>query len=221
MKWAYYVQYKLKAAIALTVIMILILLSNFLERKSFSNLDLSMTSIYQDRLKPSAYLYEISNNLYQKRLLHDGNRNLRHNEIETNILKYNNAIISLIGAYEQTSLTKEENRQWILFKQHLAVYNTMEQRWVASYNANQSNDNLYLLITGQFDKTMSSLHSLNNIQVGEGNNLQKSSHSIVSHTLMLSYLEIALLIVLGLFTLIILSTTDKTLFAGRGNEALN
>lgn len=222
MKWAYYVRHKLRAAMALTAIMLVILLSNVLERNSFSSLDTSMTSIYNDRLKPAAYLYEISSHLYQKRLLHDDAAQHLREDLKGSLANHDQRIASLIAAYETTELTTEESRQWKNFRSNLVQYNNAEQAWLdASIQNTTEATVLRDAVEGSFDKTIGNLHALNKIQVGEGDNLQKSSHSIVSNNLLLSYLQISLLIVLSLITLVILSASDRALFAGAGKEALN
>jgi uncharacterized membrane protein SpoIIM required for sporulation len=222
MKWAYRVRHKLKAAWVLTGIIIVILLSNLSERNSFSNLDNSMSSIYNDRLKPAAYIYDITNNLYQKRLLQDGNTAHQPQELKQLMQQHNADIALLMKKYETTYLTEEEKKQWLAFKTHLQEYNTIENQWLTltlsdATAAMAMHDN----IDKHFNLTLDNLNSLNKIQVGEGNNLQQHSRSIVNSTLIISYLEIALLIVLGLCTLVLLSVSDNTLFRQQHNQVLN
>lgn len=222
MKWAYQIRYKIKTATFLTGIMIVILLSNLWERSQFSDLDESMTSIYNDRLKPASYLYELSNLLHQKRLLHDRNVVYPKAELEHRVTESNGAIAGLIKAYETTVLTPEERTQWLLFRERLREYDFQEQQWLAAYGKNQEvADGMHSRIHQAFNLTLGNLNALNKIQVGEGTNLQRSSHSIVSNTLILSYLEIALLIILSLFTLVILSISDNRLFRQIEKQALN
>lgn len=222
MKWAYQIKYKLKAAFLLTGIIIVILVSNFSETNSFTNLDDSMTSIYNDRLKPATYLFEISSNLYRKRLLHDAAA--QHTPAELNALaqKHNEGIAALVKNYETTYLTKEEREQWLTFKAHLHEYDALENTWLKT-NANDKDAALamHAQIDDRFNATMHNLDNLSRIQVGVGNDLQQSSHSIISANVLLSYLEMALLIVLGLFTLILLSTTDNALLKRQQNQVWN
>lgn len=169
-----------------------------------------MASIYNDRLMPATYLYEISKNLYEKKLLHSGNTELNSSELNVRITTHNAAIAKLVKDYELTELTPEENLQWQAFKMHLLAYNTAEEVWLN--NASPLEQNSHTALEKQFAIVQQHLNTLSSIQVGEGSNLQKSSHSIISSTLLLSYLEISLLVVLGLFTLVLLSTSDKSVF---------
>lgn len=59
MKRLYRINNKSRVALLLSVVIVLILLNNLWERKRFSNLEHSIASIYQDRLLPATYLYEI------------------------------------------------------------------------------------------------------------------------------------------------------------------
>src|SRR5689334_10361494 len=156
MKWAYYVKYKVKAAAFLMVILGIILLGNIWATNSFSALDNSMSSIYKDRLKVSEYIYDISNTLYKKRLLFDAG--ISKEEMRKHVTAYNGSIDKLIKDYELTELTKEEKKQWTLFKTHLQDYNAGEHRHIAAgmpFNADMQ---------VKFDHTVANLDALSKIQ---------------------------------------------------------
>ncbi|MCD6064122.1 MAG: hypothetical protein K0R82_2033 [Flavipsychrobacter sp.] len=222
MKWAYYVKYKLKAAIVLMGIIIVILLSNFSERRSFSSLDSSMASINNDRLKPATYIFEISNNLYRKRLLHDANVAHTQEELRARTLQHNRNIALLMADYENTYLTTEEKMHWTAFKQQLQNYNDLEASWLRLHKEDKTSAlAMHGNIDRRFDATMQSLDRLNRIQVGEGDNLTKNTHSIINNNMMLSYLEISLLVILGLATLVLLSVSDNALFSQKQKQVWN
>jgi hypothetical protein len=70
MKWAYHVKDKMKMAAVLLLIIVLILVNNISNRKTFSNLNESIASIYKDRLMPATYIFQLTDHLYQKKLLY-------------------------------------------------------------------------------------------------------------------------------------------------------
>ena len=70
MKWIVSLKEKKKAAVALFVALAVILLNMFFNSKDYDKLDRNMSSIYNDRLMPAGYLFQISDHLYQKQLLH-------------------------------------------------------------------------------------------------------------------------------------------------------
>ena len=224
MRWAYHIKHKVKAASVLVIILGLILLGNIQATNSFSTLDNSISTIYRDRLQVSQYIYEISNALYQKRLLLDTENPKERGTVIALTQQYNNKIATLIQDYEQTVLTKEEAIQWGHFKQHLASYKTTEDKWIKSYAQNTDGNNNAVFSTAmqhEFNETIINLDALSKIQTGEGYALQKNSHSIVNNRLVFSYVEISMIIILGLFSLIILSVTDMNIFRQKQNQALN
>ncbi|HET8828411.1 MAG TPA: MCP four helix bundle domain-containing protein [Pelobium sp.] len=59
MKWSLMFKEKMKAAIILVVLMVGIIVSNLLEKRITSKNDFTVSSIFEDRLQPSIYLYEM------------------------------------------------------------------------------------------------------------------------------------------------------------------
>lgn len=209
MRWAYQVKYKLKAAFALAAILLVIITANFFTRAKFADVDESMTSIFNDRLKPSGYLYKISHHLYEKKIAQD---QLVAGDGHFNTLslqQHDNAITLLVQQYEKTYLTPEERSKWLSLKKHLAGYDKLAYELV---NNNNNSPEAIRELNRFFNLAMIDLDSLNSIQMGEGASIQKNAHADINNTMLLSTLEMSLLIVLGLFTLVLLSVTDKTIF---------
>jgi hypothetical protein len=217
MKWALQVKDKVKAAAVLAVIMCVILLTSFSGRQGFDNLGKSMSSIYEDRLLPSAYIFGITDHLYQKRLLHSQYLHGENPQAAAHIQKHNAAIATLIASYETTYLTPEEKAQWGNFKKHFALYS----RYEAQQLAGTTTARVPPMLPGEFDSAIQSLNELSRIQVGEGSQLRKSSASIIGNNTILTDLQITLLIVLGIFALVLLSVRDKVLFNSRPHAGLN
>ena len=200
MKWAFQIKDKMKAAAVLAVILLVIISGNFFMRERFSSLDKTMESMLDDRLKPSAYIYEISNHLYEKRLAAAGVGD--EAKAAAARTEHDKAINTLIAQYEKTYLTKDEEKQWLNFKNNLAEYNMLEGRTDVSNAATAE----------EFEQLLGDLHALSKIQLREGSDLRIDTKTIVSNTMMVSVLEISLLTVLGLFTLVIISTSDRRIF---------
>lgn len=217
MRWAYHIKYKIKTACFLTGLILIILLGNLSERSSFTRLDKSVTTMMQDRLLPATYLYGISNNLHQKKLIQVNSPELSRQEKIRLIEKHDASIQGLTAKYEGTVLTKEEKKRWLVLKKHLIAYNDLEALNMDTQFAPNENAKL----NEQFAVLTSDLDALINIQVGEGNQVQKASTSIINHTTLLSYLESVVLIVLALFTLILLSVSDNAIFGQKQDQALN
>ncbi|HTN47766.1 MAG TPA: MCP four helix bundle domain-containing protein [Flavipsychrobacter sp.] len=214
MKWLYFVKYKTRAIAGLSCILLVIILGNLLVRERFDKLDKSMTSIWNDRLKPTVYIYEISKNLYQKRLLVQEKG--ISTETTSQLAAHNSLIASHIASYEKTYLTPDEKTEWNDFKKHITNYSHLELAALKGGTAQNSG-----ALEKEFNLAIDNLNRLSQIQIGEGNLIQKNTKSVVSNSIAFSSLEMALLIVLSLFTLIVLSVSDKRLFQQHQRQILN
>ena len=212
MRWAYQLKHKTKAVALLALLLAFILVGDLLERNRYSRLDSSMNSIMNDRLKPANYIYSISNNLYEKKLLAANLQGLPAEEISRQKARHDQQIAALIKSYETTYL----KLQWAAFRSSLDNYNSIEQQLFLA-----GGEQLRASADAGFDRTIAHLDALSIIQVGEGTTISKTSHSIINSSLLLSYLEISLLIVLGLYTLIIVSASDNAVFRQKQHQVMN
>jgi hypothetical protein len=216
MKWLYHIKYKIRAVFGLASIIVVIITGNLVLRERIADLDQSMSSIMNDRLKPSGYIFEITHAVYQKRLLFLDS--IANAEAVARIAHHNSTIETLIISYEKTFLTSEEKQEWLAFKKHLHAYNHFESQYFNS-QANTTPDRKAM--TAEFSGVLENLGHLSNIQIGEGDQLQKHSKSVVNSSIAFSSVEISLLIVLGLFTMAILSISDHVLFNRKDKQSLN
>ncbi|GAB3909036.1 hypothetical protein GCM10028803_45930 [Larkinella knui] len=208
MKWSFVIQQKVKAAVLLTGIMVLVVLSTFLSRSTIKGIDKSFASIYQDRLIPAVDMVYLSENLYTKRLLVENylfsTTTPLPAEMALQLKKQNRSIDSLIRNYEKTFLIAEEAKSLQTFKNRLKDYASVE------------NDILRLSLSGNkeagsalfnehglvlFQQSIKCLNDLIKIQYTEGQSLVKESKSESSQFNLISHLQIAVAIVIGLLIL--------------------
>ena len=208
MKWAFQVKDKMKVAGLLMAIIVIIALGHISGRQNYSDLGNSISSIYEDRLLPATYIYQINEHMYQKRLL-DEQEGLTPALLTKEHRVHDLAIATLIKNYETTFLTAKEKEQWKLFKTNLHQYLLTDNLSTAKNREHY------------FTQTINNLHELSNIQVGEGRHLRTNSAAIINGTVIASYLEICLLVVLGIVTIILLSATDKRIFHHVQNHSMN
>lgn len=199
MKWAYQVKDKMKVVAVLILIIILILANNIANRKTFSNLNQSIASIYKDRLMPATYIFQLTDHLYQERILNDSE--ILNNAVAARLREHNTAIKKIISTYETTYLTKNEKEQWAAFKTGLQEYDALSNATVKDKTA----------MDNSFNKVLHSLNALSEIQASEGNALLKSSNINITGTVITSQLEVALLIILGVIALVLISANDNNL----------
>lgn len=175
--------YKIKVGLLLAILLGCLLLNNIINRKSFGNIEKAAISIYEDRLLPSTYIFEIREYLYKEKSPaqagNKANMQVAH--------KYKADITRLLDKYEHTVLTKQEKNDLVSLKSNLHHYYSLPGSAVEKDK--------------YFAQTLESLNSLLRIQSDEGNHLKTQMTSIVYNSTLLSYLEVALLIVIGVVTL--------------------
>src|SRR5688572_19048080 len=109
------VKNKAKSIITLYVMIVVVMLINFFVRRSYDDLDKTITSIYSDRLMPANYLFKINDHLYQKKLLLEEHEVLNGSD-QKQLDQHNSVIAGLMKEYETTYLTTSERQQWLGFK---------------------------------------------------------------------------------------------------------
>lgn len=203
MKWTYILSQKIKIALALLTVFLLVITTNILDNKRYSALQNHSTSVYEDRLMAENYLFHLLKHLKDKR------QSL--NEAET---RYNpqtfidDSIREIIVNYEATKLTREESEYFKLFKDNLADLNLLEHKLENSVNSAEFN----LLVSKlklHYEKIWNNLESLSNIQVTEGNRLTTSSTRILSSSSLNSKLEIGVLIIIGIIIQILIFSSKS------------
>ncbi len=220
MKWAYVIRYKLKAAAVLLVIMATILAGNLYERRNFNTLDKSISSIYQDRLMPATYIYELSNHMYRKRLLQEHYTEYNNEQLQAKTMKHDAAINSILADYEKTYLTEEESRHWQALKN--ALYNYHIQYDIALANIRKEIPGLNnQQLEYNFNRAMAELDALSKIQAGVGRTIEKDSHAIVTGSMLPAYFENSLLVVLGIICVVLFSVSDSRILQQAQRSSLN
>ena len=107
MKWAFTIRQKAKAALILGVVFLMILGKNWYDERNVAKLGNSFASVYEDRLVVESYIYQLSDHLYQKKIMLDNcsnQENLPHLQAKLN--QHSAAMHNLILAYEKTRFWK-------------------------------------------------------------------------------------------------------------------
>ncbi|SFQ39180.1 MCP four helix bundle domain-containing protein [Parafilimonas terrae] len=198
MKWAYLVKDKMKAVAVLLLIIVLILVNNISNRKTFSKLNESIASIYKDRLMPATYIFQLTDHLYQKKFLLN---EMQANDNAAIAARHDSAIHSIIKTYETTYLTPAEKKHWLAFKKELEQYNTLTSGLEENNKA----------VNESFENVIQHLNALSEIQASEGSNIFSIAKIDVGGTIIMSHLEVALLLILGIFALVLINANDNKL----------
>ncbi|GAB3165469.1 MCP four helix bundle domain-containing protein [Telluribacter humicola] len=208
MKWTFVIQQKLKAALLLGGIMLVVVVSTILTRNNIEGIDKSFSSIYQDRLMPAIDIVYLSENLYNKRLLVEkhllSDEGLSPAQLEVQLQKHNYKIDSLISVFSQTHMVDEESKSLIAFRQRVHEYSDIEQevlRFSESGNKKAGQQLFEEKGGATFQRTIVRLNELTQIQSVIGQELVKESHTCVARSNNISTLQISLAVVIGLMVL--------------------
>jgi hypothetical protein len=209
MKWAYSIEQKMKAAMALTVIFVFLFIKNVSDKRHFNELGDSFSAVYEDRLLAESYIYEMSNHLSRKKLLVDDCSTKEDLvQIKDKINAHNSSIQTLIDAYDKTKLTPTEEVLFKDFKKKIANSLALEQTHIHQSDFSNA-ENARQILDEAFYGVLNTLNHLSNIQITEGAKLNKTSQKIVLGSRSDNQFELTLLIVLGTVILTLIFTSSS------------
>ncbi len=193
MKWQNILNQTRNTQVALGAVLVTVLVLTFVHRRQLSALQQALSSIYMDRLVVEAHLYQLSHEIFEKKMLVD---RLDDQLLEQNI-RANDTIQQLIERYEGTYLTTEEEVQLSMLKDHIRISQQFEQQFI--YNASPlQREALRPGLTSHYDAILVSLNRLTKLQLSEGEKLMDQSSRVVASGNLTSRLAVAMLLVLGL-----------------------
>ncbi|WP_118975146.1 MCP four helix bundle domain-containing protein [Taibaiella koreensis] len=173
-------RYKTRIGLLLAALLICLLLNNIINQSNFEHIEKAATSIYEDRLLPSTYIFELREYVYKRRQL---TQTADYSEGSNIAMKCSEAITALIDKYEHTVLTPEESIHLRSLKSNITLF----------INAPKEEQH--------FGNTLENLNDLLRIQSREGRYLKADMVSKVRGSTFLSYVEVCLLIIIGAITL--------------------
>lgn len=179
--------------ISATVIAALIL-SNYFVQRNYQRLDAQVRSIYQDRLMPSHYLFQIQSLLLRKKFMQEHGE-LQAETKQQDIRNMDASIDSLIKAYEETYLTTEEEKEWQSLRKALQLYDSSEDELMSEREGDRPAASMQQ-IESSFQEALLWLSRLNTLQTKEGGLIRKSSQELIHSALLQSYVQISLVIIL-------------------------
>jgi hypothetical protein len=208
MKWSFVIQQKLKAALLLAGVMLLIIIGNVMFKFHFERIDRSFSSIYKDRLIPATTIIYLTEDLYRKRLsvekfIYSKSLNSFDN-LTAELVNYDNHIDSLIDSFEKTYLVDQEAVRLKAFKQRATEYIQLEKKILANYQSGNYEAGISLF-EGEgadlFQRTILQLHELTLIQSNVGSQLMKDTKSDLAGFTLVSLIQIGLAVAIGLVLL--------------------
>ncbi len=202
MDWIFSIRAKLKLAFLLALICLLVLANIYWERSNIASMNDSFCSIYADRLLPATYVFQLTDHLYQKRLIlehqlhhHD---TLEAKEAQRQVMIHNKAMDTLIADFEATYLVKTEGQLLSAFKQQLKDYNRLEKGLLEAAQLRQPFEKDRDGLIALFDITLNELTQLSQLQIDVGRAMRDDSLRLLASTKVLTMLEAALIVIIAL-----------------------
>lgn len=221
MKWTFFIRQKLKVAILLFSIMLLIIVTILVSRKNINHISESFNSMYNDRLIPATDIFYLAESLYSKRLLMENylNSTLKKNveQLQQKLDKHNRATDSLILEFEKTYLVDDESQILKDFKNKTKTYTAFEND-IINLSISQSKEEALQKFneTGEeiFRCTIDNLVQLTQIQSSVGKKLTDASQSGASNIKTLYSVQMILVFVIGAMVQALIFAS-KSLRAGK------
>ena len=185
----------------------LLLITEFIEKRSLKSIDQDFSSLYQDRLLPASQIYELSELLHEKRMLLEDIRDdsdfipqLKVKELQS----YNLQIDQVLKDYGKTYLVDREEVYFEDFKKHYKEYSVLENTILHNIRQKDLGTAVYLINNNADDyfKILNlDLHNIASIQPEVGEQLMAHYKSSSGITSLMYYFKIALTILIGIFVL--------------------
>ena len=212
MRWTFYVPQKMKIALSMAFVILLVLATNFLNKLHFNELQDSFNSVYKDRLMAEIYIYDMTMLLNEKKSLSNDSTSISH-AIQKPV---NDSIQQIIRAYENTFLTQEEG---IYFDKLKDVFDKTVR--VEKTFATQGDSIDLPLLKGQYREFQLHLSELSEVQRKEGKRLIDESRKIVATSRLTLQLELVILIVIGVIIQILIFSAKPVVPRFKQNANLN
>ncbi|TYP97083.1 chemoreceptor-like protein with four helix bundle sensory module [Sphingobacterium allocomposti] len=204
--WAFAIKQKMKASILLFTVLGLVMLINMREQRTVKRINKAVTSIYEDRLVVAQYILRLSKKMEGIITALEKKDSRVTALVNTHLTE----VTALNALYEETTLTEKEKTNFETFKRlcHTIAANNESGNHAAALSAAQH--------AGE------TLQDLSLIQVEEGKKQLDEVLNMTSFSNILSYLELAVLIVIAVIIQILVFASKTTIGIKKpGNERLN
>lgn len=205
MKWIYAIRQKLKVAMWSVVIIIIFFSISWIDKRNVNTLNTSFSSVFEDRLLVESYIFQLTDHLYQKKILYTARTDyFLPDDLRTKITYHNNKISTLVADYEKTLLTEAEAVYFTHLKTNLFEIQNLENKLILSSANNENSATLMEKMQNGFDIALLDLNRLSRIQIEEGRLLNDQSKKITAGANMLTKFELVMIIGVGLLVQILI-----------------
>lgn len=191
---------KIRWVLGITVVFILIITTNLIDRNSFLRVKDSVSSIYKDRLLSKDLIFDMSKLVHTKEiavLTSDSTFFTKYNQ------EINAVLQDLILSFENTELTSKEKKVLAEFKNSVQKLRELELAFV------QNKFEELNALKEQIAEVQEGLESLSNIQIEEGRRQVAISQKAIDVVELFTNLEIYMLIIMAVLIQIIILYKPK------------
>ncbi|MFT4846760.1 MAG: hypothetical protein ACI9CP_002028 [Cryomorphaceae bacterium] len=180
---------KIRTVLGLIMIILLVFITNRLDKKHFEDVQDTITAIYDDRVVAQYDLFQLTNLIYGVQF--------RIQEMEFVSLDGNVELERILSEFSQTTLTKKESTVFGRLKENLDKLSDSEV-----ITRSPATD-----IT--FERIHQNLEDLAAIQVRESNSLKIRAQDSLDSNLLISNMEMILIIIFGIVLQFVLFSGGK------------
>lgn len=185
---------RVQISLILGVALFMILGSNRLNQRYYSEVNSTVNSVYKDRVVVQGYIFELNNIFHEKEVRFLDKKTINGSDSAR--------VAKILVDFGNTELTEEESRLLKDLDQQVQNLNKIETSTpisISSLSENEQSDHYKLL--NQIGQT---LVGLADVQLDQSNRLNIFSQSLLDTISILSNIEIAFMILIGLIILVLI-----------------
>ncbi|WP_372757422.1 MCP four helix bundle domain-containing protein [Mariniflexile sp.] len=191
---------KLKWILGISMIFVLIIATNLIDRNNFVRVRDSVVTIYEDRLIAKDLIFQMLKSVQQKELAVSLSDSMF---FENQNLKVNDNLQSLVARFEETKLTAEEARVFKDLKRNIQLLIDSESQLLKSNNTDNSQ------VVSYIESLKTNLNDLSKIQINEGSRQMSISKRALDTVELFTQIEIYLLVFLAIVIQVIVMYKPK------------
>ncbi|SEJ56956.1 Four helix bundle sensory module for signal transduction [Cyclobacterium xiamenense] len=189
--------FKIKIAIALSLVLFLIFAKSLVDKSNVDELEASFVSVYEDRLVVQDYIFNITELLFRMRLLVADTESLeQYLSVKKQVMDYHDQILNIISSFEETHLTPKESEYLKEFKSLITEKLEIESYFTDLEESEQNYQTTVEKFNTDFERVFYDLRELSKIQLREGEKLTNLSYRIKARSDIWMQFEYAVLFVL-------------------------
>ncbi|MCC5936322.1 MAG: MCP four helix bundle domain-containing protein [Lunatimonas sp.] len=211
MKESAFIRFKIKMAIALSAVLFLIFIKSIIDKQNVAELEEAFISVYDDRLVVQEHIFSITEMVFRMRLLVSECASMEeYLAVKDEVIDYHNRILSVIEDFETTKLTPKEAEYLAEFKDLITNKLEIQTYFDTDQTANHDFEVSVDRFNADFERVLTDLRELSNIQLEEGAKLTVRSYEIKARSDIWLNFEYAVLFIL-LVLIVILAFTSKSI----------